>query len=60
LLWAETGSNPRDTLEKTEEARGMTVGQCRDVLAEAEWDVLEGPSVFYGGAREETETAVAK
>ncbi len=49
LLWAETGSNPRDTEAKTEEARGMTVGQCREVLAEAEWDVLEGPSVFYSG-----------
>jgi biotin synthase len=49
LLWAETGSNPRDTAEKTEEARGMTVGQCREVLGEAEWDVLDGPSVFYTG-----------
>ena len=52
LLWAEAGSNPRDTLEKTEEARGMTVAQCREVLREAEWEVLEGPSVFYGGTRE--------
>lgn len=60
LLWAEAGSNPRDTQEKTEEARGMTVGQCRDVLAEAEWDVLEGPSVFYGGAHKETQAVVAK
>ncbi len=60
LLWAETGSNPRDTQEKTEDARGMTVPQCREVLAEAEWEVLEGPSAFYGGAREEIMATVAK
>jgi len=38
----------------------MTVGQCREVLAEAEWEVLEGPSAFYGGARESIVAAVAK
>jgi biotin synthase len=47
LLWAEVGSNPRDTVEKTEAARGMNVAQCRKVLEEAEWEVLEGPSKFY-------------
>jgi len=48
LLWAEMGANPRDTVERTEEGRGMTVPDCRQVLHEAEWDCLDGPSVFYG------------
>lgn len=48
LLWAEVGGNPRDTTERTEEGRGMTVAECREVLAEAEWQVLDGPSAFYG------------
>lgn len=53
LLWAESGSNPRDTESETQNRRGMTVTQCRDILREAEWDVLDGPSAFY------TRTAVA-
>jgi biotin synthase len=48
LFWAETGANPRDVKEKTEEGRGKTVPECREIMREAEWDVLEGPSVFYG------------
>lgn len=60
LLWAETGSNPRDTSEKTEDARGMTVARCREVLAEAEWEVLEGPSVFYAETARESMATVAK
>ncbi len=47
LLWAESGSNPRDTEEKTEEKRGMTVQDCMMVFREAEWQVLQGPSKFY-------------
>lgn len=47
LLWAETGSNPRDTEEETEGKRGMTVMDCVGVLKEAEWEVLQGPSRFY-------------
>jgi biotin synthase len=50
LLWAEVGGNPRDTTDHTEEGRGMTVAQCRQVLAEADWQLLEGPSVFFGGS----------
>lgn len=49
LLWAEVGSNPRDTHQETQQARGMNVLQCRNVLKEAHWDVLDGPSVFYSG-----------
>lgn len=47
LLWAEAGSNPRDTEEKTEGKRGMTVKDCVQVFQEAEWRVLKGPSKFY-------------
>lgn len=48
LLWAESGSNPRDTEKETEGKRGMTVKDCIRVLEEAEWQVLKGPSKFYG------------
>jgi biotin synthase len=48
LLWAEAGSNPRDTAEETEGKRGMTVKDCVRILEEAEWKVLQGPSRFYG------------
>ena len=47
LLWAETGSNPRDMEEETEKKRGMTVKDCITIFEEAEWKVLEGPSKFY-------------
>jgi biotin synthase len=47
LLWAESGSNPRDTEEKTEGKRGMTVQDCIKVFCEAEWRVLSGPSRLY-------------
>ena len=47
LLWAEAGSNPRDTEKETEGQRGMTVQDCVRVLEEAEWKVLQGPSNFY-------------
>jgi biotin synthase len=47
LLWAEAGSNPRDTDTKTEDKRGMTVQDCIRILEEAEWEVLKGPSRFY-------------
>lgn len=47
LLWAEAGSNPRDTEKDTEGKRGMTVKDCIRVLEEAEWKVLEGPSKFF-------------
>jgi biotin synthase len=50
LLWAEAGSNPRDTEAETEGKRGMTVKECIRVLEEAEWKVLQGPSKFYSGS----------
>jgi biotin synthase len=47
LLWAEAGSNPRDTETNTENRRGMTVQDCIRIFEEAEWEVLKGPSRFY-------------
>ncbi|MFW5799115.1 MAG: radical SAM protein [Planctomycetota bacterium] len=47
LLWAEVGANPRDAQAETKGVRGMTVQQCRTVLQEAEWEVLDGPSKMY-------------
>jgi biotin synthase len=49
LLWAETGANPRDTRERTEEGRGFSVERCRGILGEAEWQVCTGPSALYAG-----------
>ncbi len=48
LLWAEAGANPRDVVEETESSRGFDMKRCRNILAEAEWKVLEGPSRFFG------------
>ncbi len=47
LFWAETGSNPRDTHEKTEQGRGHGVGRCRAIFQESEWGILKGPSVYF-------------
>jgi biotin synthase len=47
LLWAEVGSNPRDTIKDTEKKRGMSVKNCISILKEAEWKVLKGPSQLY-------------
>lgn len=51
IIWAETGSNPRDTEKETEGRRGMTVQQCRQIFREAEWDILEGPSKIFSNVR---------
>lgn len=45
LVWAEVGSNPRDT--EAETVRGWTVNRCRELYHECGWDVLEGPSVMF-------------
>ncbi len=47
LFWAEVGANPRDVEEKTEEGRGGTVGRCRTLYQESDWDVWDGPSRYY-------------
>ncbi len=48
LFWAETGANPRDVKEKTEEGRGHTVAACKAIFNEADWQVLgSGTSAFF-------------
>jgi len=49
LFWAEIGANPRDIHEKTEQGRGLGPGICKNILSESEWDILEGPSVYFSG-----------
>lgn len=47
LFWAESGGNPRDIQEKTEEGRGMSVGDCAEIFKEADWDVYTGDTRYY-------------
>jgi len=48
LFWAESGGNPRDTKEKTEEGgRGMSVGDCANLFKDADWNVHTGSSNYY-------------
>lgn len=47
LLWAESGANPRDTEADTEKKRGFDTLDCQVMFREAEWEILEGPSVFF-------------
>ena len=46
LVWSETGSNPRDVVNDTEAGRGFDVRRCREMLMDAGWQVLDGPSKF--------------
>ncbi|MHB1125851.1 MAG: radical SAM protein [Bacillota bacterium] len=47
VFWAENGSNPRDTKNKTENGRGFSVAECREIFREAGWDTLVGPSRMF-------------
>ena len=47
LFWAEAGTNPRDTEAETSQGRGMGVRSCRELFRQADFDVLQGPSVIY-------------
>ncbi len=47
LFWAESGGNPRDIKEKTEEGRGMSVGDCAMLFKDADYDVLTANSSYY-------------
>jgi biotin synthase len=47
LFWAEVGPNPRDTEAQTERGRGLDIAACRRMFEEAEFSVLEGPSVIH-------------
>ena len=45
LAWAEVGTNPRDTKQRTEDGgRAMNIEQCRKVFIDAGYELLEGPS----------------
>jgi biotin synthase len=45
LAWAEVGTNPRDTRERTEKGgEGYNIAHCRKVFKDAGWELLEGPS----------------
>jgi len=50
LFWAEVGTNPRDTEAETSRGRGLDVRSCMRVFHEADFDVLQGPSVIYSGS----------
>ena len=44
LAWAEVGTNPRDTVERTEHGgRGSNIAQLRKMFAASGWQVLDGP-----------------
>ena len=48
LAWAEVGTNPRDTVERTEHGgRGSNIKQMRKMFAASDWKVLEGPSTGW-------------
>jgi biotin synthase len=47
LLWAEVGSNPRDTVIDTESGRGFDMARCRNILCEADIELLKGPSQMF-------------
>ncbi|MEN6348963.1 MAG: radical SAM protein [Syntrophomonas sp.] len=49
LLWAESGSNPRDTEIDTGKSRGFDPIKCREIFQNGEWPVLDGPSKFIRG-----------
>ncbi len=47
LMWAETGSSPRDTHADCETTRGHSVAGIRRMYWEAGWEVMEGPSRIW-------------
>jgi len=47
FLWAEVGTNPRDTKQETSESRGCDVFHCQNMLREAGWNILEGASEIF-------------
>jgi biotin synthase len=49
LLWAEAGTNPRDTEIETSRGRGHSVASCIEMLKEAGLEMVQGPSIIYSG-----------
>jgi len=48
-IYAETGPNPRDTVEDTTKGIGFSVEACRGLLREAGYTPLEGPTNVFRG-----------
>ena len=48
LIWAESGSNPRDSQEETTKGRGLTAAQCGQLLRDAGYEVRGGPPSSLG------------
>jgi biotin synthase len=46
-VYAETGPNPRDTIEDTSKGRGFSVEACKNLLREAGYAPLEGPTEVF-------------
>lgn len=45
LAWAEVGTNPRDTKERTEHGgEGWDIEFCRQKFIDSGWEILSGPS----------------
>ncbi|MDR2672615.1 MAG: radical SAM protein [Coriobacteriales bacterium] len=45
LAWAEVGSNPRDTVKRTEHGgRGQNIRKAAEIFMSSGWEVLKGPS----------------
>jgi biotin synthase len=51
LLWAEAGTNPRDTEVETSKGRGQSVASCIGIFKEADFEMIQGPSIIYSGNR---------
>jgi biotin synthase len=47
LFWAEVGTNPRDTEVDTSKGRGSDIKSCMEMFKEADFQVLQGPSIIY-------------
>lgn len=47
-IYAETGPNPRDTVEDTSKSRGLTVEDCKNLLKEIGYKPLRGPTRVFG------------
>ena len=51
LMWAETGSSPRDTHHDCEHTRGKSVAEIRKMYEDAGWKVLEGASRIWNSSK---------
>jgi biotin synthase len=49
LIWAESGSNPRDVKPETAEGRGLSAAQCGQLLREAGYHVQGGSPASLAG-----------